>query len=128
MSAVGHLNPMLALVGALSAHSARPHVRAFGTRFVAPLFDAAGAAFEEHTDPHTLPSRLKPASSDLSALTVRSFLAPQCGLADLVRRIDEFRPHVVVHDVFDLRGKVAAHALARVSDDLAVSRVGRPVA
>ncbi|MFE4857448.1 hypothetical protein [Streptomyces sp. NPDC056670] len=111
MEAVGHLNPMLALVSALTADPWHCRVRAYGAPALGALYLRAGAEFVPLERLATAPKALRltgPAPSDLA---VRSFLAPQDGLDAVVRGVDRFAPDVVVHDVFDLRGAVAAGAL-----------------
>ncbi|MET7608637.1 hypothetical protein ABZS96_40945 [Streptomyces avermitilis] len=119
IDAVGHLNPMLAVVSALTGPSRRARVRAFGSARTVALYAAAGAetAPLAFRNPSVAEARRAAcgtavrAASPLSDLAVRSFLAPYDGLGELVREIGEFGPDVVVHDVFDLRGKVAAGTL-----------------
>ncbi|WP_157856165.1 glycosyltransferase [Actinacidiphila yeochonensis] len=108
MDAVGHLNPMLAAVSALTAHGRGPRVRVYGSAGTGALFRATGAEFEALRPPPA-PARTQTASGP-SHLAVRSFLAPQEGLASLVEAVAGFRPDAVVHDVFDLRGAVLAAA------------------
>lgn len=111
IGAVGHLNPMLAVTSALLGRRPGPHIRVYAPAGTAPLFMSTGAQFEKApASPAGDPLERLP-GAPLSALAVRSFLSAQEGLGELVRSMREFRPDVVVHDVFDLRGAVAARAL-----------------
>ncbi|MER5521338.1 glycosyltransferase [Streptomyces sp. NPDC002763] len=111
MDAVGHLNPMLALVSALTGDPRHCRVRAYGSPALGALYRRAGAEFvplDQRTPAPDSPPLSEPRPSDLA---VRSFLAPQNGLDAVVNGVARFAPDVVVHDVFDLRGAVAARAL-----------------
>ena len=112
IDAVGHLNPMLAVASALASQTQSPCVRAYGSAGLASLFVAAGTEFETLA---LRPAAARPTWSsggfEPSALAVKSFLNPQDGLAELVDSIARFRPDVVVHDVFDLRGAVVSRTL-----------------
>ena len=69
---------------------------------------ATGVPFEQRADYPRVP--MAAAVPGTSALAVHSFLAPQPGLAALVHQVAAFRPDIVLYDIFDLGGKVAAHA------------------
>ncbi|QHC31810.1 MULTISPECIES: nucleotide disphospho-sugar-binding domain-containing protein [unclassified Streptomyces] len=111
IDAVGHLNPLLAVVSALSGQPWSAVVHAYGSPGLGGLYRAAGAGFTPLAFRTPAPGALPVSGARPSDLAVRSFLAPQQGLEEVVRKLAEFGPDVLVHDVFDLRGAVAAGAL-----------------
>ncbi|MEU6259160.1 glycosyltransferase [Streptomyces sp. NPDC047043] len=111
MDAVGHLNPLLAVTSALSGQPWGAVVQAYGSPELGGLYRAAGAEFTPLAFRTPAPGALAVSGVRPSDLAVRSFLAPQQGLEEVVRKLDRFGPDVVVHDIFDLRGAVAARAL-----------------
>ncbi|MFJ8493745.1 nucleotide disphospho-sugar-binding domain-containing protein [Streptomyces sp. NPDC094038] len=102
---------MLAIVNALSGRPWDAVVHAYGSQDLGGLYRAAGAEFTPLGFRTPAPGTLPVFGGRPSDLAVRSFLAPQQGLAEVVRNLEKFGPDVVVHDVFDLRGAVAAGAL-----------------
>lgn len=108
IEAVGHANPMLAVVEALLAVGAE--VRGFGAPGLAGCLDACGAAHAE-----TAAGALSTSVGGDMPVPVRMVLRPLPTLDETVRRLGAFDPDLVLHDVFSLAGYVAARALGRRS-------------
>ncbi len=108
MEPVGHLNPMLALAEELGSRQRDVLARVFCVSRHAEKFRRAGCQVD------TVCSRRSARTSahaELPQLVSRSFVEPQEELPDWVDAVRGFAPDLVMHDVFDLRGVVAAEAL-----------------
>lgn len=104
--AVGHANPMLAIVEALVRSGA--DVRGFGAQQLAAPFRQAGASYAAETV-DTRPEFDFPTNH----LAYRSFIRPLAVAAPLLRQVEEYSPDVAVFDPFCIHG-LLAHRLLRI--------------
>ncbi|MEV8093593.1 glycosyltransferase [Kitasatospora sp. NPDC085879] len=114
IDAIGHVNPLLAVVTALAAHDGVTEVRSFGSPVLAPSFTEAGA---RHV-PIELGADPRPAPPSLSDLAYKSFVRPTSVIAEHLDRAKEFAPDAVLYDVFSVHGALAARALGVPSASL----------
>jgi MGT family glycosyltransferase len=113
IAAIGHVTPMLAIVAALTACAERPCVRVYGHEPHAAAFRSIHAEFEAVTGSPGpgAPPHSAEATSSISDLAVKSFLAPQASLQEVIHAVRAFGPDVVLYDVFSLAGAVASRTL-----------------
>ncbi|CRK61865.1 putative glycosyl transferase [Alloactinosynnema sp. L-07] len=114
IDAVGHVNPMLAVLGELTSTA---RVRTFGSPDLASVFHAAGA---EHVG---IDSADGTPDIDLTPdpppdLSVKTLIRPLATMPELVARAAEFQPDVVLYDVFGVAGAVVANHLGLPSASL----------
>jgi UDP:flavonoid glycosyltransferase YjiC (YdhE family) len=119
--AIGHANPLLAIVSALTGSTDVAEVRGFGPGELARSFCAAGASYVTvepgPADLSACPPRERPRLVP-SDLAVKSFLRPLATIERYLRLVREFAPHVVLYDVFCIQGAIAARALGVPSASL----------
>ncbi|TYB69113.1 hypothetical protein FXF51_07660 [Nonomuraea sp. PA05] len=113
IDAVGHVNPLLPIVQALAAHPAVAEVRSFGAGSLGRAFTAAGACHVPVETPAALPP-----PPGVSELAYKSFVLPLAVTERMTARVAEFRPDVVLYDVFCVHGLVAARVFGLPSASL----------
>lgn len=106
IAAIGHVNPLLAIVGALAARPDVVEVRCFGPGEVAGAFRAAGAS---HVVVDAAPVDVPEGGP--SALAAKSFLWPLGVVDACLEQVRAFAPDVVLYDVFCVFGAVGAGLL-----------------
>lgn len=110
MDAAGHLNPMVAVTQEIQ-RSAAASTRIFTSECSAAAFRASGTA-ADLCFIESLPAGAEGSTVEgVSSLAAKSFLDAQDAAATAVRAVAPYRPDVIVHDAFDLRGPVIAGVL-----------------
>ncbi|MFI5819517.1 nucleotide disphospho-sugar-binding domain-containing protein [Streptomyces rishiriensis] len=106
IDAIGHVNPLLAIVEELVRRPDVTEVRGFGP---VPLADAFGSVGAGYT---AVPSAPLPSTPDgLGDLAFKSFVHPLSVSDAYQAAVAEFRPDVVLYDVFGVHGMLAARVL-----------------
>ncbi|GGZ70864.1 nucleotide disphospho-sugar-binding domain-containing protein [Streptomyces echinoruber] len=106
IDAIGHMNPLLAVVAELAALPGVEEVRSFGPPALAKAFTAVGA---RHVSLAAQP--LGPTPPGLSDLAYKSFVHPLATSRSFVDAVAAFRPDAVLYDVFSVHGIIAARTL-----------------
>ncbi|MGW2280440.1 nucleotide disphospho-sugar-binding domain-containing protein [Streptomyces sp. NPDC001770] len=100
------MNPLLAVVEKLVAHTGVEEVGSFGPPSLAALFTAAGARYTTIVGD---PARETPPG--LSDLAYKSFVRPMSSTSAYMTEAADFGPDVVLYDVFSLHGALAGRVL-----------------
>ncbi|RFU86630.1 hypothetical protein DY218_11205 [Streptomyces triticagri] len=106
IDAIGHVNPLLPIVGELAAHPDVEVVCSFGPESLADPFTAAGA---QHIS--LAAASAGPTPAGLSDLAYKSFVQPLPVASRHLQAVAEFRPDVVLYDVFSFHGAIAGRTL-----------------
>jgi UDP:flavonoid glycosyltransferase YjiC (YdhE family) len=106
IAAIGHLNPTLAVMSAIAAG---PHAAVWG-------FAPPGLAIEiTGTGAVHVPVGVRPTpaavTSSVSELVQKTFLWPLEEMSEIVDRVAEISPDLVLYDVFSLPGFIAGRSL-----------------
>ncbi|MEU3397345.1 nucleotide disphospho-sugar-binding domain-containing protein [Streptomyces filamentosus] len=112
IDAIGHVNPLLAIVEELVRRPGVTEVRGFGPDPLADAFASVGAGYA------TVPSvPLPPTPEGLGDLPFKSFVHPLSVSDAYQEAVAAFRPDVVLYDVFGVHGLLAAriHGVPSVS-------------
>ncbi|MFJ3837463.1 nucleotide disphospho-sugar-binding domain-containing protein [Streptomyces sp. NPDC054904] len=106
IDAIGHVNPLLAIVEALVRRPAVTEVRGFGP---APLADAFASVGAGYTVVPAVP--LPPTPVGLGDLPFKSFVHPLSMSDAYQEAVASFRPNTVLYDVFGIHGMLTARVL-----------------
>jgi UDP:flavonoid glycosyltransferase YjiC (YdhE family) len=115
IDAVGHLNPMIALCGALAREPSVTAVRGFGRGELEGLFRGVGAGFSV--------TMCEVQDGPAGDLGWKSFVRPLTHAAETLRAVQDFAPDVVLFDPFAVLGALAARTTGAASAAL-VSMAG----
>jgi UDP:flavonoid glycosyltransferase YjiC (YdhE family) len=120
--AVGHANPILAVVEELAAHPEVARVRGFGAGDLLGPFAAAGADFvtigprgaggtAADGPAGAAGTAGGPPGPGTSELAHKSFVRPTATIDETMRQVGRFAPDVILYDVFCLPGLLAGRHL-----------------
>ncbi|MFC9931841.1 nucleotide disphospho-sugar-binding domain-containing protein [Streptomyces sp. NPDC127190] len=112
IDAIGHVNPLLAIVEELVLRPDVTEVRGFGPDSLADAFASVGAGY---TPVPSVP--LPPTPDGLGDLPFKSFVHPLTVSDAYQGAVAAFRPDVILYDVFGIHGMLAAriHGVPSVS-------------
>jgi UDP:flavonoid glycosyltransferase YjiC (YdhE family) len=106
--AIGHANPLLAVVESLAHHPEVDEVRGFGANELVRPFGELGVPYVAVDNPC---DESEPADERTSPLAHKSFVRPVHAVEEIMRRAVEFSPDVVFYDVFSVHGALVAQHL-----------------
>ncbi|MEU6243463.1 nucleotide disphospho-sugar-binding domain-containing protein [Streptomyces sp. NPDC047024] len=106
IDAIGHVNPLLAIVQELVRRPDVTEVRGFGPDTLADAFASVGAGY---TAVPSVP--LPPTPDGLGDLAFKSFVHPLSVSDAYQDAVAGFRPDIVLYDVFCVHGMLAARVL-----------------